>query len=87
MTETRRAGFPVNSGLIVSGSWGIGVAVIGGDRNPAGALSVAAIESRMDEPRRREVTRLLQAAAAELSVRLRELNSVSRKTDVRRRRA
>jgi DNA-binding IclR family transcriptional regulator len=87
VTETRRAGFAVNSGLIVSGSWGIGVAVIGADGKPAGALSVAAIESRMAEPRRREVARILQAAAAELSARLRELHSVSRKTDATRRRA
>ena len=86
VTETRRAGFAVNSGLIVSGSWGIGVAVIGTDGKPAGALSVAAIESRMGEPRRREVAKLLQAAAAELSVRLRELQSVSRRTDATRRR-
>ena len=87
VTETRRAGFAVNSGLIVSGSWGIGVAVIGADGKPAGALSVAAIESRMGEPRRREIAGLLHVAAAELSVRLRELHSVSRKADATRRRA
>ncbi|WP_316193759.1 MULTISPECIES: IclR family transcriptional regulator [unclassified Bradyrhizobium] len=85
--ETRRAGFAVNSGLIVSGSWGIGVAVIGADGKPAGALSVAAIESRMGEPRRREIARVLQAAAAELSARLAELHNLSKKTDTVRRRA
>jgi DNA-binding IclR family transcriptional regulator len=76
VAETRRAGFAVNSGLIVSGSWGVGVAVLGDDGKPVGALSVAAIEQRLGEPRRREIARLLQAAATELSARLRELNSV-----------
>ncbi|QQN66762.1 hypothetical protein JIR23_14275 [Bradyrhizobium diazoefficiens] len=85
VAETRRAGFAVNSGLIVPGSWGIGAVVIGADGKPAGALSVAAIESRMGEPRRCEIARLLQAAATELSVRLRDLHIVS--TDATRRRA
>jgi DNA-binding IclR family transcriptional regulator len=78
VAETRAAGFAVNSGLIVSGSWGIGVAVIGDDGAPVGALSVAAIEARLPERRRREVAQLLQAAAADLSARLRELNSVGK---------
>jgi DNA-binding IclR family transcriptional regulator len=86
VAETRRTGFAVNSGLIVSGSWGIGVAVIGADGKPAGALSVAAIEFRMGEPRRHEIARLLQAAATELSTRLRELHIVNRKSDTARRR-
>ena len=76
VAETRSAGFAVNSGLIVSGSWGIGVAVIGADGKPAGALSVAAIESRMGEQRRRGVASMLQTATTELSARLRELSSV-----------
>ena len=76
VAKTRSAGFAVNSGLIVSGSWGIGVAVMGADGRPAGALSVAAIETRMGEPRQRELARLLQVAATDLSARLRELNSV-----------
>jgi DNA-binding IclR family transcriptional regulator len=78
VAETRTAGFAVNKGLIVSGSWGVGVAIIGDDRRPAGALSVAAIEARLPERRRLEVARLLQAAASDLSSRLRQLNSVSR---------
>jgi DNA-binding IclR family transcriptional regulator len=78
VAETRSAGFAVNKGLIVSGSWGVGVAVIGDEGRPVGALSVAAIEARLPEPRRIEVARLLQAAASDLSSRLRQLNSVSR---------
>jgi DNA-binding IclR family transcriptional regulator len=76
VAETRRTGFAVNSGLIMSGSWGIGVAVIGDDGKPVGALSVAAIEQRMGEPRRREIAQLLQVAATDVASRLRELNSV-----------
>lgn len=83
--ETRHTGFAVNSGLIVPGSWGIGVAVVDPDGRPAGALSVAAVESRMVEPRRREIAQLIQSAAGDLAVRLRELHNVGRSADPRRR--
>jgi len=78
VAETRAAGFAVNKGLIVSGSWGVGVAVLGDDGRPVGALSVAAIEARLPERRRREVAQLLQLAASDLSARLRGLGSVGR---------
>jgi DNA-binding IclR family transcriptional regulator len=78
VAETRAAGFAVNTGLIVPGSWGVGVVIMGDDRTPAGALSVAAIEARLPERRRLEVARLLQAAASDLSLRLRQLNSIGK---------
>ena len=84
VAETRRTGFAVNSGLIMAGSWGIGVAVIGDDGRPVGALSVAAIEQRMGEARRREIAQLLQAAATDVASRLRELNSVRKVARIER---
>jgi DNA-binding IclR family transcriptional regulator len=78
VAETRRAGFAVNKGLIVAGSWGVGVAVIGEDGRPVGALSVAAIEARLPERRQLEVARLMKAAACDLSSRLRQLKSIGR---------
>jgi DNA-binding IclR family transcriptional regulator len=78
VAETRAAGFAVNKGLIVSGSWGVGVAIIDDEGRPVGALSIAAIEARLPERRRREVARLLLAAGSDLSVRLRQLNNGSK---------
>jgi DNA-binding IclR family transcriptional regulator len=78
VAETRSAGFAVNKGLIVQGSWGVGVAIIEDAGKPLGALSVAAIESRLPERRRLEIARLLQAAASDLSARLRQLNTVGK---------
>jgi DNA-binding IclR family transcriptional regulator len=78
VTETRAAGYAVNRGLIVSGSWGVGVAVLADQDRPVGALSIAAIEARLPERRRLEVARLLQAAASDLSSRLRQLSGIGR---------
>jgi DNA-binding IclR family transcriptional regulator len=78
VAETRAAGFAVNKGLIVQGSWGVGVAITGDDGKPVGALSVAAIETRLPERRRLEIARLLQAAASDLSAQLRQQNNVSK---------
>jgi DNA-binding IclR family transcriptional regulator len=78
VAETRAAGFAVNKGLIVQGSWGVGVAIIGDEGKPVGALSVAAIETRLPERRRLEIARLLQAAASDLSGRLRQLNRIGK---------
>ncbi len=66
VAETRRQGYALNPGLIVPGSWGVGVAVRGPDGQIAGALSIAAIEARLDEQRRRELAPLLREEAARL---------------------
>ena len=60
VTATRKRGFSVNEGLVVAGSWGIGVAVHGSDGDVIGALSIAAVESRLQKERRKELgTRLI----------------------------
>ncbi|MEW6255286.1 MAG: IclR family transcriptional regulator [Pseudomonadota bacterium] len=68
--ETRARGYAVNPGLVVPGSWGIGIAVPGPDGRPAGALSIAAIESRLTEDRRHALAPLLQREAERLSAAL-----------------
>lgn len=40
MEATRAAGYAVNPGLLVQGSWGIGAAVFDGAGEPAWALSI-----------------------------------------------
>lgn len=65
---TRTNGYSLNPGMIVQGSWGIGVAVRGHDGKPEGALSIAAVEMRLQENRRKELVPLLQDEAARLEL-------------------
>jgi DNA-binding IclR family transcriptional regulator len=67
VAETRRAGYAVNPGLIVEGSWGMGAAVFDETERPQWALSLTGIEQRFAEPRRQELGTLLLRAAHELS--------------------
>lgn len=57
---TRKRGFSLNPGLIVANSWGVGMAFHFPDGRIAGALSIAAIDSRMQEPRQEELASLLR---------------------------
>jgi DNA-binding IclR family transcriptional regulator len=59
--------------MLLPGSWGIGVAIRGQDGRPIGALSIAAIESRLGEERQRELARLLTKEAYWIETRLREV--------------
>lgn len=60
---TRRKGFALNPGRIFANSWGIGVALRTPEGSVAGALSIAAIDSRMHEARQVELASgLLQEA-------------------------
>jgi DNA-binding IclR family transcriptional regulator len=74
VAETRARGYALNPGMLLPGSWGIGVAIRGPDGRPAGSLSIAAIESRLTEERQRELARLLQEEASWVEKRLREVN-------------
>lgn len=47
----RQTGHALNPGRIVPGSWGLGVVIRWPDGRPAGALSLAAIENRMQSDR------------------------------------
>ncbi|MFC7496013.1 MULTISPECIES: IclR family transcriptional regulator [unclassified Nocardioides] len=66
VAETRRAGYAVNPGLIVEGSWGMGAAVFDARDQPQWALSLTGIEQRFNEARRRELGPMLLRAAHEL---------------------
>lgn len=74
--ETRAAGFAVNPGMIVAGSWAVGVAVPDEHGYPLAALSIAAIASRMENGRREELAGLLLDEAKTLSETLIELHRV-----------
>ena len=71
--EARSKGFALNPGMTLPGSWAIGVSLKGRDGRPIGALSVAAIESRMGEARQHELAQLLKKEAAWIEKRLVEV--------------
>lgn len=62
----RERGFSLNPGRLVASSWGVGVAFRYPDGRIAGALSLAAIDSRMMPARQPELARHLQAEAARM---------------------
>jgi DNA-binding IclR family transcriptional regulator len=59
----RRQGFALNPGRLVASSWGVGVAFRYPDGRVAGALSIAAIDSRMHADRQAELAGHLTAEA------------------------
>jgi DNA-binding IclR family transcriptional regulator len=67
VAETRSAGYAVNPGLLVEGSWGMGAACFDAAGRPQWALSLTGIERRFDDSRRRELGPLLLHEAHELS--------------------
>jgi DNA-binding IclR family transcriptional regulator len=71
VAETRAAGYALNPGLIVEGSWGMGAAVFDAEERPLGALSLTGIEQRFTATRRRELGPLLLRAAHDLTTALR----------------
>jgi DNA-binding IclR family transcriptional regulator len=75
VAEARASGYALNPGMTLPGSWAIAVTIKGSDGRPAGALSIAAIESRMDEARQRELAQLLKKEAAWIERRLQEVSA------------
>ncbi len=72
LTErTRNAGYSLNPGRILEGSWGMGAAVFDAQEQPAWALSITGIESRFREDRRPALGRLLLEEAHRLTQRMR----------------
>lgn len=71
--ETRSSGYALNPGLVFPDSWGIGAALRRPDGSLAGALSLAAIESRMQPPRRAKLAAQLLEAARTIETKLAQL--------------
>ncbi|MCQ0988722.1 IclR family transcriptional regulator [Jiella marina] len=66
----RSRGYALNPGRVLQNSWAIGMAVRYPDGHIAGALSVAAIDSRMGEARQAELARDLAAEVLKVETRL-----------------
>ncbi|OPX06389.1 IclR family transcriptional regulator [Gordonia sp. i37] len=63
----RRGGVAINEGRVVPESWGIGIAVQGASGEPAMALSLAAISSRLGPERQVRLAVLLREEAVRLT--------------------
>ncbi|WP_105425768.1 IclR family transcriptional regulator [Neorhizobium tomejilense] len=59
VASSRELGYALNPGRVIANSWGIGMAILLPDGRLAGALSIAAIDSRMGEARQKELVGLL----------------------------
>jgi DNA-binding IclR family transcriptional regulator len=71
---TRQAGYSVNPGLVLEGSWGMGAAVFDQRGRPAWALSLTGIEPRFREDRQPLLGRLLMDEAHRISTLLQGAN-------------
>lgn len=73
IATTRRQGYALNPGRIVAGSWGLGAAIMFPDGRIAGALSIAAIDSRMSAERQPELVRYLKTEVERIESKLCEM--------------
>ncbi|AUZ33462.1 IclR family transcriptional regulator [Arthrobacter sp. PGP41] len=70
LARTRQAGYSVNPGLVLEGSWGMGAAVFDPSGRPAWALSLTGIEPRFKPDRQEELGSLLMAEAHRITQQL-----------------
>lgn len=70
---TRARGWSLNPGLVLPNSWAVGVVVRYPDGRAAGALSLAAIDSRMGPERQENLAALLRDEAARLTTKLQRM--------------
>jgi DNA-binding IclR family transcriptional regulator len=77
IATARENGFALNPGRILDNSWGIGLAIRYPDGRPAGALSIAAIDSRMQPIRQAELASLMRTEARKIEARLAHLQPLN----------
>ncbi|MHC6593828.1 IclR family transcriptional regulator [Arthrobacter sp. C152] len=70
LARTRQAGYSVNPGMVLEGSWGMGAAVFDRAGKPAWALSLTGIEPRFKPGRQPELGALLLAEAHRITQQL-----------------
>ncbi|OHV82238.1 IclR family transcriptional regulator [Rhizobium sp. LCM 4573] len=80
VARTREAGYAINPGRVVANSWGIGMAILLPDGRLAGALSIAAIDSRMGPARQAELADLLRIEVDRIQGKLKALFNSERAT-------
>ncbi|CDZ29733.1 IclR family transcriptional regulator [Neorhizobium galegae] len=75
VVRTRELGYALNPGRVIANSWGIGMAILLPDGRLAGALSIAAIDSRMGEVRQKELAAQLAHEVERVQGKLKSLFS------------
>jgi DNA-binding IclR family transcriptional regulator len=73
VAQALEAGYALNPGRVVASSWGVGVPLRFPDGRVAGALSMAAIDSRMHPARQQELAALLTVEARAVEARIARL--------------
>ncbi len=73
IAATRERGYALNPGRIFAGSWGMGAAILFPDGRVAGALSIAAIDSRMNTERQPELARHMKTEVERIEDKLRRM--------------
>lgn len=68
--QTRAQGHALNPGLVLANSWAVGLVVRYPDGRLAGALSLAAIDSRMGPDRQEQIVALLRAEERNIAQKL-----------------
>jgi DNA-binding IclR family transcriptional regulator len=63
VARTREDGYSLNDGLLVPGSWAIGMAVHDAEHRPVAAVSIATIEHRLGRDRREELASAMRHEA------------------------
>ena len=73
VARAREAGYALNPGRVIANSWGMGMAILLPDGRLAGALSLAAIDSRMAPARQPELAGLLREEVDRIQSKLKTL--------------
>ena len=71
IAHARQNGWALNPGLYLANSWAVGVAIKAPTRDVLGALTIAAIDSRMGEDRQQTLAALLKREADKIEAKLR----------------
>lgn len=70
VAQTQERGWALNPGMVLANSWAVGRAITLPDGRIGGALSVAAIDSRLTDMRQAEIARYLHDATTHVEKRL-----------------
>jgi DNA-binding IclR family transcriptional regulator len=73
IARARDQGYALNPGRIFAGSWGMGAAIMFPDGRVAGALSIAAIDSRMTVARQPELAHRIKSEVESIEGKLRKM--------------
>lgn len=82
--QSQQLGYSTAPRVWIDGAGGIGVPVLGADGAAVAAISLEAIDARLEEPRRSQLVRWMQQEATELSEKFKMINSEFGQSDIRR---